>query len=323
MSCSAPFGMGRFIKLYDRFETMIKIDTRILNICQELVDRFLASSIKRDEITIFLCGGASKNEAEFRVALGTAIKSLKSKYQYSVYYPERVFVELILGHKRYDLLSLENLLANSVNTVIVPLQSPGTYTELGAFANHPELQNKLTVVIDPKYKRAPSFINTGPIRYLKSKTDSQIIYHEMEMRSVGVLAKNLSEAARKISNLHPIIPSLTNPLTSYEFYLALIFVLDQIPRQTAIQIAQQFESVNKDLVATVAETVINGLINERKIALVGNLLSIPPQGINELLVSFKTSKKSEELLEFLTRLRMNALNIILRGKTYFEWRAAV
>jgi len=302
---------------------MTKINDKILDVCKELVDRFLAPSSKRDEITIFLCGGASKKEAEFRVALGTAIKSIKSKYQYSVFYPESMFVELILGHKHYDLLSLENLLANSVNTVIVPLQSPGTFTELGAFANHPKLQNKLTVVIDPIYKKAQSFINTGPIRYLKSKTDSQIIYHELKMSSVSILAKNLAEAARKISNLHPVIPALTNPLSSYEFYLALIFVLDQVPRQTAIQIAQEFEYTNKDLAATVAETVINGLINERKIALVGDLLSIPPQGIDELLVSFKTSKKSGELLEFLTRLRLKALNIILRGKTYFEWRAVV
>lgn len=301
----------------------MKLDPRIINICQELVDRFLAPSSIREEITIFLCGGASKQEAEFRIVLGTAIKSLKSKYQYSVYYPESMFVELVLGHKKYDLLSLENLLANSVNTVIIPLQSPGTFTELGAFANHRELQNKLTVVIDPKHRRSQGFINTGPIRYLKTKTDSQIIYHEMEIHSVSSLAKSLSEAARKISVIHPVVPALTNPLTSYEFYLALIFILDQVPKQIALEVAQRFEPVNKDMAATVAETVINGLINERKITLRGNLLSIPPQGIDELLVSFKTSKKSEELLEFLTRLRITALNVILRGNTYFEWKEAV
>lgn len=300
-----------------------KVDPRIINICNELAHRFLSPSNERNEITFFLCGGASKEEAKYRNDLGTAIKSLKSKYQYSVYYPESMFVELMFGHKKYDLLSLENLLADSVDSVVIPLQSPGTFTELGAFSNHHKLKNKLIIVIDPKHKRSRSFINLGPIRYLETQTESKIIYSKMEVQSIRSLATRLSDAARKISSRSPICPALTNPLSSHDFYLALIFILDEVPKKNILKIAQHFEKVDKHLAETIAEIVINCLITERKVTLKGSSLSIPPQGIQELLVSFKTIKQSEELLGFLSSLRIRALNVILRGNTYFEWKGAV
>lgn len=93
------------------------MNKRILKICECLAHRFLSSIETRDDITIFLCGGTSKEEATFRSSLGKHLMSLKLKYRYSVYFPENMFFEMILGHKKYDLLSLENLLANSVNCI--------------------------------------------------------------------------------------------------------------------------------------------------------------------------------------------------------------
>jgi len=54
-----------------------------------------------------------------------------------------MFIEFILGHQKQDLLTLENLLADSVNTVVILLQSPGTFTELGAFTNYEKLTEML------------------------------------------------------------------------------------------------------------------------------------------------------------------------------------
>jgi hypothetical protein len=301
---------------------MLRIDPKVLDICQQLKDKLLSPSSDREEITIFLCGGAAQAETGFRLALGTKLGKIRSKYRYSVYYPESMFVELILGHRKYDLLSLENLLASSVNTVVIPMQSPGTFTELGAFANHAALRNKLTVIIDPKHEHSQSFINTGPIRYLKKHTDSQIIYQKMDIAAIDDLAKRISEAARKIASKYPVMPTLTNPLTSYEYYLAMIFVLDPVPKSVVIETASYLESADKTLVETVAETVINGLINERKVTFSRGMLSVPSQGIDELVVSFKTTKRSDELLGFLTKLRFEALNRILRHRVYYEWRGA-
>ncbi len=101
-----------------------------MEICTELKQRFIDFRLPErllpvwhagDDISIFLCGGASKEEMQFRLAIQARIIALKSPYRYSVHLPENMFLELILGHRKYDLLSLENLLAENVNTVVVPL----------------------------------------------------------------------------------------------------------------------------------------------------------------------------------------------------------
>lgn len=298
------------------------IDQKIFEIVKKLENKFLISSELNKEISIFLCGGASKEEAEFRCKLGDRISSIKSKYRYSVFYPESLFLELILGHKSYDLLSLENLLANSVNTVVIPLQSPGTFTELGAFSNHSGLNNKLTIIIDPKYEHNNSFINTGPIRYLKKNTDSQIIFNKMDSAHINLLAKKISESGRKISKKNPVIPSIENPLTSYEFYYATIFILDPIPKRTVLKIASILTQNDSKLAMTVAETVINTLIKGYKIVQKGDVLTVPKLGVEGLVNSFNTVKRSTEMLEFMSDLRYKSLNRNLRGKRYLAWKGA-
>lgn len=151
----------------------------MLKIAEQLKTSYLDSFLKSDDVSIFLCGGSSPSEEAFRRKLGNRISATKSKYRYSVFYPEDLFVELILGHQRQDLLTLENLLAKSVSAVVILPQSPGTFAELGAFANHPQLKNKLVVVMDSRYERSQSFITTGPVRYLRKETMSRVIYERL------------------------------------------------------------------------------------------------------------------------------------------------
>jgi len=99
--------------------------------------------------------------------LGDKIHNIKAKNTYNVYYPETLFAEIANGYQRRDLLTLENLLALSVTSIVVPLESPGTFAELGAFANHEILKDKLIIITNPKHKMARSFINDGPIAKVK------------------------------------------------------------------------------------------------------------------------------------------------------------
>ncbi|MCK4486601.1 MAG: hypothetical protein KAU38_07555 [Desulfobacterales bacterium] len=82
------------------------MNRRIVQIADDLRKHFLESFLRRNDVSIFLCGGSSPHDAQFRRNLGTAIAATKSKYRYSVFYPEDMFVELILGHQRQDLLTL-------------------------------------------------------------------------------------------------------------------------------------------------------------------------------------------------------------------------
>jgi hypothetical protein len=297
------------------------MEQSILEIAGELMEIFLAATSSEEDILLFLCGGASPADSSFRRQLGNQLVQRRSKYRYSVYYPEDMFLELILGHGKYDLLSLENLLADSVSAVVVPLQSPGTFTELGAFANHVALRNKLIVLMDPKFQTSQSFINAGPIRFLRAKTSSRVIHEVLSFANLDVLVNHITEAARSISAQRPVIASLTNPLTSREFYHALVFVFDPLPRACLEEIISAL-SPSESQALTVAEMVINGLINERKIASTASSLTIPPETVNSILQYPSTKKRKDNLVSTLSDLRLQALNAVMRGKESARWLGA-
>jgi hypothetical protein len=295
------------------------VDQRIVRIASELRDHFLDSFLKRDDVSIFLCGGSSTTEAQFRRDLGAAIAGTKSKYRYSVFYPEDMFVELILGHQRQDLLTLENLLAQSVSAVLILVQSPGTFAELGAFSNHPQLKNKLIVVMDPRYQNTQSFVNTGPIRHLRKGTSSHVIYEKMEIKSLDNLTKAVVVAAREIGQANPPTINLTNPIACYEFYLALIYVLEPVPKSSVLDLTRVLQPDAESLVLTAAETTINALLNQRDALLVSGKLSVSQKGTETLFAGSRTEKRRAELRTRLSGARIEALNVILRKKWRGIW----
>jgi len=305
--------MGKFMSYTDK---------SIISIAKEVKARFLDQYLKEEDITIFLCGGASHDEYMFRQLLGDKISSIKSKYRYVVYRPEDMFLELILGHGKYDLLRLENLLAESVSAIVIPLQSPGTFTELGAFANNSRLQNKLVIVMEPQYKNSSSFINIGPIRYLKTQTNSFIIHHELNKDSIEPLAQKITEAARDISKKNPLLPSLTNPIVCKDFYHALISIFDPILTKEVEDIAHALNGYTDiEAINTAAETTINDLINQRKVAIKDGMLTVPPDKFEEFVLSFGTQKRAQHIIKFISDLRLKALNRTLRRRVVRE-RAA-
>jgi hypothetical protein len=300
-----------------------EVDVRIVNVAKKLKDSFFESYVKRDEeVSIFLCGGSSPAEEKFRRDLGARISAIKSKYRYSVFYPEDMFVELILGHQRQDLLTLENLLAKSVSAVAILLQSAGTFAELGAFSNHPLLKDRLVVVIDPKYQRSSSFINTGPVRHLQKQTKSRVVYEVMQPSRLDKLSGAVASMAREIGLATPPTVDLTNPIACYEFYLALVFVLDPVPRHALISLAKSLQPDSPDLALTAAETALNGLVNEGNALLVSGTLCVSKKGIQTLFARAKTDVRRTKLLRMLSQLRNDALNIMLRKRRRKIWGEA-
>ncbi len=290
-----------------------------MEVAEQLRNFFLDEVQDRKEVSIFLCGGSSSEETRFRRDVGDGISGIVSKYRYSIYYPEDMFIELILGHQKHDLLTLENLLANGVDAVVILLQSPGTFTELGAFTNHEKLRDKLIVVINPKFARAKSFINLGPIRYLRTKTKSRVLDLSMESSNLEAVVKQIADASRAVAQHATPIRDLSNPISAYRFYLALIYVFEPIPRAAIIEISSKLANTEEKTVATAAETAINSLVGERKVSLNSGVLSTTLAGIENLMYANKTQKSARILSSFLTELRLGALNLTLRKNYRRIW----
>ena len=295
------------------------MNSKIIEIADNLRNRFLNESQNLNEISIFLCGGSATEEEKFRREIGKKISRIPSKYKYSVYYPEGMFIELILGHQKKDLLTLENLLADGVNAVVILLQSPGTFTELGAFTNYEKLSDKLIVIIDPRFARARSFINLGPVRYLKAKTKSKVLFLSMDSSNLDELVKQIASAAREVAKHSSPIRDLSNPISAYRFYLALIYVFEPIPMEAIFTISRELATIEEKIVVTAAGMVINSLINERRVSLSSGSLSMTSKGIDDLIYGNNTRKKTRMVSAFLTELRLEALNLTLRKNYRRIW----
>ena len=136
---------------------------------------------------------------------------------------------------------MEAQLAELADAVIVIVESPGTFAELGAFSNSEDLRKKLLPIIDVQYEGAQSFINTGPVRW----TDTDSLFRPtlfVKLRSIlseadqilGRLSRLTPSSAKSIDNLaaHPKhllffvrdILAVIGPVTAYhiERYIAAI-----------------------------------------------------------------------------------------------------
>jgi len=281
-----------------------------LKLANELYQLFISGSKKASEYSIFLCGGSSLKEEKLRREIGDEIKKIISKYRYSVYYPEDMFIELILGHHRKDLLSLENLLAESSNATAILLSSPGTCTELGAFTNHKGLKDKLVILVDPKYKNVKSFINLGPVRYLQKETKSKVCYIPLDSSSKDKIAKAIVDSCRSFDSA--INQTLSNPLLSIEFFLGMIYVFDPLSKDRLTEIVITLENDNKGNVSLAAETILNWLVNDGLITYDSHLLSTTEKGVHDLLYLNRTKISQYTIEKLLTNLRYEALNWMYR-----------
>jgi len=294
------------------------MNQKILEIAKTLKRKMLDEVSSLEYLSVFLCGGSRPEQKSVRREIGKKLSQLRSKYRYTIHYPEDMFVEILLGHKRKDLLTLENLLAESVNAVVILLHSPGTFAELGAFSNHNLLRQKLIVVVEPKHGGSRSFINLGPLRFLKSLGGRRVLYQALTVDNLSVLVNEIARSTREISDNSPPIRDLSNPVAAYEFYLALIYIFDPIEQKDVIDLARTLtypsDPTSESRIITVAEAIINSLINEKKLIFHGKNLSITAEGIDSLINKKIGHKRKKHILGILTNLRLQAMNLTLRRK---------
>jgi hypothetical protein len=83
-----------------------------------------------------------------------------------VFYAERVWEHITAHESQLSALEMEGELAKLADMVIVIVESPGTFAELGAFSLSDPLRAKMLAIVDVKHRAAESFIMTGPVRWI-------------------------------------------------------------------------------------------------------------------------------------------------------------
>ena len=115
---------------------------------------------RKVDTVVFLCGGMESSRRE-------------RLYQYFgknhpeclVFYAERAWEVIALHDPSENALAVEEKLAQLADIVIVIVESPGTFAEIGAFTISRPLRKKLLPILDLTHRDGNSFLETGPIRW--------------------------------------------------------------------------------------------------------------------------------------------------------------
>lgn len=91
-----------------------------------------------------------------------------------------------------DSLTFEGLLADMSDEIILIVESEGTICELGAFSFSNEINKKVFVLNNQKYKNEDSFINRGPLKKLKKINSDNVNYvdFDADWKEIPVLKKH-------------------------------------------------------------------------------------------------------------------------------------
>lgn len=88
-----------------------------------------------------------------------------------------------------NLLDLEEYIAAVVHAVVLIVESPGSFCELGAFVKTQEIREKLIAIIPSQYKNDPSFITNGAIKYFEENyKTAQVLSFHWNVDSKGVVS---------------------------------------------------------------------------------------------------------------------------------------
>lgn len=136
-------------------------------LCEDLAKKLRAKEYRFHKVNpvVFLCGGADSHS---RDRLASYIR--KTFPDLLVFYADDVWSAIGAAPGR-NALEMEAQLAELADVVVIVVESPGTFAELGAFSLSDPLRKKLMPIVDRRYEFAHSFINTGPLRWIEKESD--------------------------------------------------------------------------------------------------------------------------------------------------------
>jgi hypothetical protein len=144
--------------------------------------------------TIFLCGAFNSHRRDILA------KYIRKHRNWPVFYADDIWTSL--ARSVDNALGMENGLGEFSDVIIIIAESPGTFAEIGAFANIEKLRKKLLVIVDKQYENQESFLNTGPLSWINSDSNFGgtlfVDFDSFIMCSDAVLARIIKGHKNKI-----------------------------------------------------------------------------------------------------------------------------
>ena len=205
-----------------------------------LRDKFLSlkNSISRHGVKtprnvskfVFLCGANATDaiSARRKAIMKFAEKNLPDT---QFFIAEEMFSILQKEEKEGNMLDIENEISEFTDNIVVVLESPSSFAELGTFSHNSELRKKLIVINDSKFRDSESFINMGPIKAIEETSGKDyIISYKMnedgvcKLDAIGDIYAPLSKILEGPAQTRPSEVSLgeCNPANNFSKKSAML-----------------------------------------------------------------------------------------------------
>jgi hypothetical protein len=154
---------------------------------------------------VFLCG-ANKDKSTISERRKALLEFSQQHLPHTQFFlAERIFTTLRTEEHKGNWLDLEHDISMFADNIIIVLESPSSFTELGAFS-HDKLRSKLIIINDSQFKKEESFINMGPIKAVcEASSDENILYYKMSDDGIDRL-DSIGDV------FHPLYELLKEPL---------------------------------------------------------------------------------------------------------------
>lgn len=186
---------------------------------------------RRSDPVVFLCG------AERSIPRDDLAAYLK-KFGPSVllFYAETVW-ELIQSRLPLGALKMESELAALADVVIIIVESPGTFAELGAFSNSEPLRRKILPIIDVAFKPPQkSFLALGPLRWIEAESAfTPPVYVALS----GILAA-MGEIEERIGRVPKTTTHLANLGDSFKHLLLFLCDLVAVISPATVEVVHSY-----------------------------------------------------------------------------------
>jgi hypothetical protein len=158
---------------------------------------------------IFACGGnADVRLPEPESVRGFFIEHITSKEPELFRYIRIAedFKDWLNDSKYGDLKTFEEDIAHISSLILIFLESPGTIAELGLFATHDNLIDKLIIFVSEVHYNSDSFIKLGLLRYLSGKNEDTVRCYPWDDKNLKSTAKavinDISEDIKELLSKH-------------------------------------------------------------------------------------------------------------------------
>lgn len=267
-----------------------------------------------NKTTIFLCGASRDmiNSTRFKIE-ELLLRKFYYQLKYQIVYPEDLFTDLLLGHGRHDLISLENVLADSVDAIVIIVESWGAVAELGMFSSNEGLRKKIVCIIDKKYKKSKSFIQLGPVRLMRDKKEGVVLYEDFTNLDPEI--KRIHQAIHSISKTTQKSSGVINALQAHVFVLPCIYLLEPVNDKLIKELVRHSANIDDNLAMALSRTALSMLINRREIRLASDGYRLTELGLAKFKNLSRTGKNKYAYdIHEMDEIRLRILNWRLRNK---------